>query len=284
MNPAKALFPVALSLVPLLLASCGKEAPPPVPSAASPAAEVATQPAPQPAIPLETAQQWMTYQYLINTPEQAPAMVGGLLDAGWHTANPDANALGVLTVFLGRLGAAHPGVLDAWTEAASAEGVAPEKAFVFGYALWDADPANAAPRLRRIAGMLDGQEAADLVSLIEQTPPDLRQLTPDEPLVLDYWWAGFLATGDTAWVDLVLAVIPAPGVSFEESGLDDPARMEVTRAAAWSLSSNAAQHPRVLEHLRARLNEAGGDWPTIARIVENAAQAAETNPPVLPKG
>ncbi len=283
MNPAKALFPVALSLVPaLLLASCGKEAPTTGPGAASPAAETAPQPAPQPAIALETAKRWMTYQYLLNTPEQAPAMVGGLLDAGWHTVNPDANALGVLTVFLGRLGAARPGVLDAWTEAASAEGVAPEKAFVFGYALWDADPANAAPRLRRIAGMLDGQEAADLVELIEQTPPDLRQLTPSEPLVLDYWWAGFLATGDTAWVDLVLAVIPAPGVSFEESGLSDPARMEVTRAAAWSLSSNAAQHPRVLEHLRGRLGEAGGDWPTIARIVENAAQAAAENPPDLP--
>jgi hypothetical protein len=283
MNPAKALFPVALSLVSvLLLASCGKEAPPPVPSAAAPAAEPAPQPAPQPAIPLEKAQRWMTYQYLINTPEQAPAMVGGLLDAGWHTVNPDANALGVLTVFLGRLGAASPGVLDAWTEAASAEGVAPEKAFVFGYAVWDADPANAAPRLRRIAGMLDGQEAADLVELIDQTPPDLRQLTPDSALVLDYWWAGFLATGDTAWVDLVLAVIPAAGVSFEDSGLDDPVRMEVTRAGAWSLSSNAAQHPRVLDHLRSRLNEAGIEWPTIARIVESAGRAAAENPPELP--
>lgn len=236
----------------------------------------------EPAIPLETAQRWMTYQYLLNTPEQAPAMVGGLLDAGWHTVNPDANALGVLTVFLGRLGAANPGVLDAWAEAAGVEGVAPEFAFVLAYALWDADPANAAPRLRRIAGVLDGPEAADLVELIGQTPPDLRLITPDSPLVLDYWWAAFLATGDVGWADLVLGVIPAPGVSFEESGLSDPARMEVARAAAWSLTSNAAQHPRVLEHLRERLGQAGGDWPTIARIVESAERTAAENPPELP--
>lgn len=283
MTPAKALFPVALSLMPvLLLASCGNEAPPTGPGSASPAAEAAPQPVPQPAIPLETAQRWMTYQYLINTPEQAPAMVRGLLDSGWHTVNPDANALGVLTVFLGRLGAANPGVLDAWAEAAGAEGVAPEFAFVLAYALWDADPANAAPRLRRIAGVLDGQEAADLVELIGQTPPDLRLITPDSPLVLDYWWAAFLATGDVGWADLVLGVIPAPGVSFEESGLSDPARMEVARAAAWSLTSNAAQHPRVLQHLRERLDQVGGDWPTIARIVESAERTAAENPPELP--
>ncbi len=224
----------------------------------------------------------MTYQYLLNTPTEAPGMVRALIDAGWHTANPDANALGMLTVFLGRLGAGHPGVLDAWTEAASAEDAAPEFAFVFAYALWDADPASAGPRIRRIAGMLEGDEAAALVELIEQTPPDLRQLTPDEPMVLDYWWASFMATGDTAWVDLVLAVIPAPGVSFEDSGLDDPARMEVTRAAAWSLSSNAAQHPRVLDRLRERLDEADGNWPTIARIVEAAEKSAAENPPEPP--
>ena len=80
----------------------------------------------------------------------------------------------------------------------------------------------------------------------------------------------------------MLAVIPAAGVSFEDSGLDDPVRMEVTRAGAWSLSSNAAQHPRVLDHLRSRLNEAGIEWPTIARIVESAGRAAAENPPELP--
>jgi hypothetical protein len=283
MNPARALFPVVLSLAPVLLIACGREAPPAGSDGqAAPAVEPAAQPAPPPVVSLDTAQHWMTYQYLLNTPEQAPAMVRGLLDAGWHTVNPDANALGVLTVFLGRLGAANPGVLDAWTEAAGTEGVAPEFAFVLAYALWDAQPDQAAPRLRRIAGVLEGQEAADLVELIGQTPPDLRLLTPDSPMVLDYWWAAFLATGDTAWADLVLAVIPAPGVSFEESGLSDPARMEVARAAAWSLSSNAAQHPRVLDRLRERLDQAGGDWPTIARIVENAERAVAENPPDLP--
>jgi hypothetical protein len=277
---------VLLLAAPLIFLACGREpeaTPATDPGANDPRAAGGPAAAPD-IVPLDTAQRWMTYQYLLNTPEQAPAMVNGLLAAGWHTANPDANALGVLTVFLGRLGAANPGVLDGWTEAASAEGVGPEAAFVFGYALWDADPANAGPRIRRIAGMLGGQEAADLVELIEQTPPDLRRLTPGEPLVLDYWWAGFFATGDTAWVDLVLAVIPAPGVSFEDSGLADPARMGVARAATWSLISNGAQHPRVLERLRERLDGAGGDWPTVAQIVQAAERAAAEEPPVLPEG
>jgi hypothetical protein len=267
--------------VPLLLTGCGQEPPQSVakPSPMPPAAEAAGPPKVG-VFSIEAAQRWITYQYLSNDPERAPMMIELFVAAGGHTVDPSANALGVIGVFLGRLGAAHPGVLDDWAEAAA--GLSIESRLVFGYGVWDADPVGAGPRLERIAEGMDDADAPALLELIGQQPPDLAMLTPDSPGVLDFWWAAFMAEGDTAWVDRVLAVIPAPGVSFEDSGLSDPARLEVAKAAAWSLTSNAAQHPRVLGHLRQRLDEAGGDWPAIARIVETAAKTATDSPPVLP--
>lgn len=272
-----------LLALPLLLIACDRNQA--APEATLPAETQGT-PSGDPSAPVDdsaalgTAQRWITYQYLSNDPERAPEMIESFVSAGGHTVDPNANALGVIGVFLGRLGAAHPAVLDDWTEAAV--GLSTESRLVFGYAVWDADPAGAGPRLERIAGAMDDADAPALLELIGQQPPDLAALTPDSPGVLDFWWAAFMAEGDTAWVDRVLSVIPAPGVSFEQSGLSDPARMEVAKAAAWSLTSNAAQHPRVLEHLRQRLYEAGVEWPTVAQIVDTATRTAAASPPVLP--
>ncbi|MCC5824261.1 MAG: hypothetical protein LAT64_11295 [Phycisphaerales bacterium] len=268
---------IVILLIPLiLLASCGREPPP-----AEPTPQPTTQPTPDPQ-QVEAAQRWVTYQYLIQEPERAPEMVHGLIAGGWHLVNPDANPLGVLSVFLGRLGAVHPDVLDAWTDAAAAAGTTDEVRFVIGYAVWDAEPARAGERLSRIAGALPPEEAEALLDMTEGEPPDLARLVPESPGVLDFWWSAFMADGDTRWVDLVLGVIPPPGMSFEESGLDDPQRLEIARAAVWSLASNAAQHPRVMDRIRERLAEADGDWPTIAEVVRMGEQEAAENPPQLP--
>ena len=230
----------------------------------------------------DEARRWLTYQYLIDEPGRAPEMVHALITSGWHTVNPEANALGVLSVFLGRLGAVHPDVLDAWAQAAAGPGATDEARMVFGYAVWDADPAGAPDRVGRIAGALPEDEAAALLAMTEGEPVDLGDLVPDTPGVLDFWWAAFMADGDTRWVDLVLGLIPPPEMSVEEAGLDDPQRLETARAAVWSLASNAAQHPRVMAHVRARLDGAGGDWPTVAEIIRMGEAEAAGNPPVLP--
>ena len=275
--------PAVLLAFLLLLVACDRE---PATRETTAPAETQAVPDDAPAAPadgaaaLGTAQRWITYQYLSNDPERAPEMIESFIAAGGHTVDPNANALGVIGVFLGRLGAAHPGVLDAWTDEAT--GLSTESRLVFGYAVWDADPANAGPRLERIASAMDEADAPALLELIGQQSPDLATLAPDSPGVLDFWWAAFMATGDTAWVDRVLAIIPPPGMSFEESGLSDPARMEVAKQATWSLTSNAAQHPRVLAHLKQRLAEVGSEWPTVELLIRNAEARAAASPPVLP--
>lgn len=272
---------VVLLAVPLLLTACGRESSQPAspPVATPPAAGRADAP-PVEIVPLEDAQRWMTYQYLLNTPEKAPSMVESFVRGGGHTADPAANALGVVGAFLARLGATHPGLLDDWV--AAAEGLSPASQLVFAYAVWDAEPARSGARLRRLAAAMTDEDAPGTLELIGQSPVPIDGLTPDNPGVLDFWWAGFLADGDTKWVDLVLGIIPPPGMSVEEAGLDDPARLEVARAAAWSLTSNAAQHPRVLAHLQRRLDGMDADWPTVAEIIRAAEEAAANNPPDLP--
>lgn len=268
-----------LLTVPLLLAACGPESPQTAPAPETPAAERVPA-APVEIVPLEAAQRWMTYQYLLNTPEKAPSMVESFVRGGGHTADPDANALGVVGAFLARLGAMHPELLDDWI--AAAEGLSPASQLVFAYAVWDAEPARSGARLRRLAASMTEEDAPGTLELIGQPPVSMEDLPPDNPGVLDFWWAAFLADGDTKWVDLVLAIIPTPDMSVEEAGLNDPARLEVARAAAWSLTSNAAQHPRVLDHLRQRQAEMQADWPTVAEIIRAAEGAAAANPPDLP--
>lgn len=266
----------------LFLASCGREDPGGQRAGPSVSEDVSPGAGSDAAVPAEEARRWLTYQYLIGEPGRAPEMVDALIVSGWHTANPEANALGVLSVFLGRLGAANPGVLDAWTEAAAEPGATDEARMVFGYAVWDAEPGAAGPRVARIAGALPEDDAAALLGMTEGEPAELALLVPDSPGVLDFWWAAFMADGDTRWVDLVLGLIPPPEMSVEEAGLDDPQRLETARAAVWSLASNAAQHPRVMAHVRGRLDEAGGDWPTVAEVIRMGEAEAAANPVELP--
>lgn len=274
-----------LFALPLMLVGCDREPPardaaPPAETRAEPVDGPVVDPAAAASARLGAAQRWITYQYLINEPAAAPAMVESFVRGGGHAVDPEANPLGLIGVFLGRLGAANPDVLDAWADAAP--GLSTEALLVIGYGVWDADPEGAEPRLTRIATAMHPDDAPAVLELIGQRPPDLGSLAPDSPAVLDYWWAAFMATGDTAWVDRVLTIIPPPGMSFEESGLADPARMEVARAATWSLTSNAAQHPRVLAHLKRRLAEVGAEWPTVELLIGNAEAGAAAHPPVLP--
>ena len=271
-----------LLAVPLLLAACEREPARPAEPALPPAAEPTSSPDAPPVeiAPLEAAQRWMTYQYLLGTPEKAPSMVESFVRGGGHTADPAANALGVVGAFLARLGAEHPELLDDWV--AAAESLSPESQLVFAYAVWDAEPGRSGPRLRRLAAAMSEEDAPGTLELIGQPPVSMEDLAPDTPGVLDFWWAAFLADGDTKWVDLVLSVIPTPEMSVEEAGLNDPARLQVAQAAAWSLVSNAAQHPRVLEHLRRRDAEMQAEWPTVAEIIRAAEEAAAANPPDLP--
>lgn len=221
------------------------------------------------------AQRWITYQYLLNTPEEAPRRIGDFVRAGLLEANPEANAVEVLGVFLGMLGRANPGVLDGWV--AEAAGLPPDAQYLIAYAAWFAEPEKAGERLIRVTARMpqDDPRIGGILDLQHARVPDVAAIPLEGAVVLDLWWAAFVATGDVAWVDLVVGGLPPAGKTREESGFTDPLKIEIARAAVWSLVSNGFQHPRVYEHLKALRAAEPAAWPEmdviLAKIEEELA-------------
>ena len=78
----------------------------------------------------------------------------------------------------------------------------------------------------------------------------IRHIDDVDPLVpasLDFLWAAFFATGDVKYVD---AIIP----TLRHLQSKQPAEVVIGLAARWSMSSNARQHPLVLEECRRQID------------------------------
>jgi hypothetical protein len=170
----------------ILLASCGREPDAPVsdvkPGDETKAAGATDTPLPTlPAAAFENpaaaeAQRWITYQYLLNTPEEAPQRIGDFVRAGLLEANPDANAVEVLGVFLGLLGRANPGVLDGWVSAAA--GLPADAQYLFAYAAWFAEPEKAGERLIRVTARMpqDDPRIGGILDLQHARVPDVAAI------------------------------------------------------------------------------------------------------------
>jgi len=68
-----------------------------------------------------------------------------------------------------------------------------------------------------------------------------------DPGKLDIWWVSYFATGDTGFLDKILAQVADPK---SQSGAEHKL---VAWAANWSVSSNCEQHPAVLEYVHSVL-------------------------------
>ena len=94
------------------------------------------------------------------------------------------------------------------------------------------------------------------------------------PNTLDDSWAAFFATGDTRYVDEVIAALPL----LELRG--DPNQLIVGGAARWSLASNAYQHAKVLVACEAALERADGvTRRLLAEIIAEARAERNANAP-----
>jgi len=110
-----------------------------------------------------------------------------------------------------------------------------------------------------------------VAALAAEEPPDLLRSTPGTASDLDMLWATFFATGASRPVEQIVSVL-------ESAETGRGMQMLVGRAAQWSLTSNAIQHPRVLAILRDLQPRATG---TLARLLAGVISAAEQ---LLPRG
>lgn len=106
--------------------------------------------------------------------------------------------------------------------------------------------------------------------LSRSTPPKLTDLPLDrDPWILAALWGNFMATGDEAPVLRVIDALP-----FTMIAQGDPQRLAMGHTAEWSLSSNAARHPRVMEILRRQAAARRGPMANMLNRTIAGAEAA----------
>lgn len=264
----------------------GEPVEPADPVAKSDAGAPETAPEETPEDASKVVEHWMVYQYLLGGGEKAPEMTTRFLDASLKDIEDEddrAHALTLMNIFLAQVGKAHPELLDAWTTAATA--MVPDAQTLFAYAVWIADPAGSAPRIARIVdAMPKDDERRDMLSALpEQEPPNFKAFKPSDGAVLDYWWASFMATGDTEYIGCILTALPPRGVTYDDFDPgDDYMALAVAASATWSLTSNAFQHPVVLGYLKEQRAAEPGPWPVLDKIIANAEKKLADSPSPAP--
>ena len=102
---------------------------------------------------------------------------------------------------------------------------------------------------------------------MDEHPPDFLKDTISSPSFLDALWGSFFATGDDRYVQRLISALPM----LDTKG--DVARMLIGGAAQWSLTSNAVQHPKVMEICEKELKTLPDDQkPTLEKIIESARE------------
>lgn len=107
--------------------------------------------------------------------------------------------------------------------------------------------------------------------IVEQLSRTAAPRMTDIPLeqggwVLDMLWGNFIATGDEAPVLRIISAVPWSQTR------GNSVRMSVGGSARWSLTNNAALHPRVMEICR---RQAKAQTPEVARILDDVIRNAE---------
>ena len=111
------------------------------------------------------------------------------------------------------------------------------------------------------------QHKANIESLLQGQQVLLTQISLEQgPWIIDALWANFMATGDSEPVKRVITALP-----WVNEPPDSP-KFLVGRSARWSLTSYAAQHPRVLAICR---QQAKVQPPEVATLLKEAIASAE---------
>lgn len=220
--------------------------------------------------------EWVTYAYLIGRPTDVRPVLTTL---GKHGVLDEPVTQRSLGIHLAQFSNRHAGLLPELTEWAAGQrsGVIRTVAL----AIWWSGLEDRDALLKGLAaGLPEGSgDRAGIVRLVEQPTPDLRRFAPTAG-TLDLWWGAFSATGDTAYIDLILGALPPPGKTAED--LSDQRRILAAAAASWSLGANGQQHPIVLDHLKSRRDKSPGPWAAIEACIADAERRLDDSPSPAP--
>ncbi len=192
-------------------------------------------------------QAWITFYYTNPRPDRTIAAIRFLERRGDLLKNPTP-----IGAFFGRLFAQNPTAVPGWIDELRRD---PEDTrFFTALALWFSRLEDRDALLARLSDGASPRVVRYAAGLRSDIAPDLTTIDARSPVELDMLWGSFFATGDTRFIERIIAVIPpatAPDGAPASDGATAPERAQVLVAAArWSLTVNAGAHSAVLEFCR----------------------------------
>jgi hypothetical protein len=188
------------------------------------------------AVETSSAEAWLTNYYQHPAPERFESAVLNLSRSGYFER---AGNVPLAIGFFAAVMAQHPERANQWMSFSRALPTAHQR--ILASALWYSGNARGATHLAALARSADPAEKQEIQTLITRTP-DLRATEVRSVASLNLQWGAFLATGEKAPVQNILAAL----------GTTD--KGQLSQNVRWSLAQNAVQHPRVLDICRDELS------------------------------
>jgi len=208
----------------------------------------------------EQVEEWLTYYYQHPRPDLLVSALRFMSKDGWLKKS-DAQA--PVVAFVSRVFVANPDRLTGWATDIASD---PEdEKSTMSVALWMANDESCRQTLTTMAKGGASAFQEKVKGFLTKLPPDLLKDEINSPQFLDALWGSFFATGDERYVQRLisaLAMLDAKG---------DVTKMLIGGAAQWSLTSNAVQHPKVMQICEVELNRLPDDQkPALNKVIESA--------------
>ncbi len=211
---------------------------------------------------------WLTFYYRNPRPDQ---LIPQLKAWSAEGTLQDQNARGPLLGFLSAVFRQNADQLENWYQQTLSLPAKDQE--LINMAIWISNSKKSQQLLKKELPQ----------AFVGKTPPDILTLKLDSTSALDLLWGYYFATGDSKALRRIARMFRYADAPKKVDGIPDgrtPLYTILPKAAKWSISSNAQQHPKVLEDYKKmlssdQLNETEKKW------LDESLQQAE-NPPKQP--
>ena len=207
--------------------------------------------------------EWVTYYYLHPRPDLVVSAVQFMSKQG-HLQQ--ASAQTAFCVFLAQVFAANAADIGNWFNKLH-DGTEDQKS-ALALVWWMVGSSDSRSLLKSLSGSgSDGFKDYVRELLADNSRPDFLQNEISSPAVLDALWVSFFATGDDRYVKRIISALPLLNAE------GDTGKILIGGAARWSLSSNAFQHPKIMEICEAQLKVIPEEQrPALAEVIQSARE------------
>jgi hypothetical protein len=183
-----------------------------------------------------------------------------------HGQFSEAEAQSPVCVFLAQVFAANAGKVESWF--GQLNGGTEDQKSSLALVLWMVGSSGSYARLRSLGQVGSGGFQNYVRGLLaDDHRPDFLHDAIKNAGFLDDLWASFFASGDERYVKRIIGALQLANVH------GDTGKLLIGGAAKWSLTSNAFQHPKVMQICEAELNQLPEDQRiTLTQVIQSARE------------